>query len=353
VVALPAGGRVQLSGEFSSDANGDALSFQWDQVLGAPVASSASGKALAADVQQPGYYVFRLGATDPAGAEGAAEIPVVVIGATQPATAAAVSPVVAEAGKLALLDASPSYRGPAAAFAWTQVEGPAVQLADAAAPTASFVPPVAGKYVFEVQVVEAGLRSPPARVDVFAAAAGAALPVAAASAPATATLGEPVTLDGAASVGAGALTYAWRQVSGPAAGLTRQDRSTATVVLFDPGVYEFELGVADAASSGLPARVRIEGRAATRSNPVAVATSLPTAVAGDLVLLDGRASAGAVRYRWTQVAGPWVAIEQGALASFQPAAPGVYGFELEVDDGTVRSAPARVNVVVFQNGTEN
>jgi len=55
-----------------------------------------------------------------------------------------------------------------------------------------------------------------------------------------------------------------------------------------------------------------------------------------------------MRYRWTQVDGPWVVVNQGPVGSFVPAAPGTYGFELEVDDGAVRSAPVRVNVVVTQ-----
>jgi hypothetical protein len=261
---------------------------------------------------------------------------------------------VAEVGKLATLDASASYAGEAATFAWRQVEGPAVELAGADAATAIFAPPAPGRYAFEVDVAEAGMRSPAARVEVYAAAAGAALPVASAAAPASAAVGAAVTLDGSASLsGSGNLQYAWRQVSGPAAGLTRADRAAATVVLFEAGTYEFELSVKEGGAAGLPARVKVEARAAARSNPVAVATAAGTASVGELVLLDGRASAGAVRHRWVQVEGPWVTIEQGAVASFVPRAPGAYAFELEVDDGAVRSAPARVNVVVFQNGTEN
>jgi len=75
---------------------------------------------------------------------------------------------------------------------------------------------------------------------------------------------------------------------------------------------------------------------------------------GELVLLDGRASTGAIRHRWTQVEGPWVAVYQGEVASFHALAPGVYGFELEVDDGSVRSAPAKVSVVVMPgNGDDD
>jgi K319-like protein len=173
--------------------------------------------------------------------------------------------------------------------------------------------------------------------------------VAAASAPAKATVDAAVTLDGSGSSAGsgGALEYAWRQVSGPAAGLTRADRAAATAVLFEPGSYEFELSVREGGAVSLPARVRIEGRSRSGPIPVAVATAWPTAKGGDLVLLDGRASTGGLRHRWTQVEGPWVAVHEGPVAWFRPVAPGLYAFELEVDDGAVRSAPARVTVVVM------
>jgi bifunctional chitinase/lysozyme len=195
-------------------------------------------------------------------------------------------------------------------------------------------------------VADGAVFAPPARVEVFAAAAGGALPVASASAPKVAAVDVPVTLDGTGSAGSGGLVYQWRQVSGPAAGLTRADRAAATVVLFQPGAYEFELAVADAAGTSMPSRVRIEGRARGAAIPVAVASAPASAHVGDLVLLDARGSNNAMRYRWTQVAGPWVVVEQGSVGSFVPKAAGTYGFELEVDDGAVRSAPVRINVVV-------
>jgi hypothetical protein len=71
-------------------------------------------------------------------------------------------------------------------------------------------------------------------------------------------------------------------------------------------------------------------------------------VAGHKVRLDGRASTGK-RYRWTQVAGPWVALSDASSATptFRPRLPGVYAFELEVEDGSTRSAPGRVSVDVL------
>lgn len=354
VVALRAGSRVQLSAAWSTDANADALRFRWDQVVGPAVSGGVEGEALATRISGPGYYAFRVSAVDGRGAEGAADVPVLVLDDAPAPAAKVVSPVRAEVGGTVTLDASGSYRGEAARFTWVQLSGPEVSLGGADRPTATFSPPAAGAYSFQVSIAEGSMRSPPAKVEVYVAGAGGALPVARASAPKSVAVDSAVTLDGSASSGGtGALMYAWRQVSGPAAGLTRADRETASVVLFQPGSYEFELTVSDAESVGVPARVRVEARTPARPIPVAVATAWPTAHGGDLVLLDGRASTGGHRYRWTQVEGPWVVVQGGPVASFVPPAPGVYGFELEVDDGSIRSAPARVNVVVIANGTEN
>jgi chitinase len=162
-----------------------------------------------------------------------------------------------------------------------------------------------------------------------------------------------LTLDGKGSqAGAGGtLAYRWRQVSGPAAGLTDADKASAVVVPFAAGYLEFELTVAEGAVVGVPARVGVEVPAAGAALPVAVATAPGTAVVGELVFLDGSQSTGAARYRWTQVAGPWVALQAAtASPSFVAAAAGQYVFELEVDDGVVRSRPRQVSVLVTGEG---
>jgi hypothetical protein len=253
----------------------------------------------------------------------------------------------AREGEQVVLDASASFRGEAARFVWEQVAGPAVELADGGGGVFSFSPTAGGRYAFRVSIVDGAIRSPAADVEVFAASASGALPVASASAPAVVAVNVPVSLSAGGSKGAGPLTYAWRQVRGPAAGLTLTDRESASVVAFQPGAYEFELTVGDGTAASIPARVAFEARANGYPIPVAVASSPTSAKVGDKVVLSGAASTGASEWLWTQVEGPWVELRSGSTASFRPYAPGVYGFELEVNDGKVRSAPARVNVVVL------
>jgi hypothetical protein len=354
VTVVQAGERINLDARRSSDANGDAVAFAWEQVSGPAVAGGSSAKNVFARLQGEGAYLFKVTVTDPARAAGEMVSSVVAIGAKSVPSAAVVSPVVGQVGQPVVLDASGSYRHVDATIAWRQVAGPAVALVDGGAPVASFVAAQAGRYVFEVRVVQAGVAGPPAYVEAFVAAEGAALPVAVATAPADAPVTSAVALDGSASTSGsgGTLEYAWRQVSGPAAGLGSANRSLASAYLFTPGSYEFELTVKDAGGVGRPSRVRVDARTAGQPFPVARVTGPAAAAVGELVVLDGRASVGATKFRWTQLGGPWVSLRDGAVESFRPSGAGTYVFELEVELGQVRSAPVRVSVVV-SDGTGN
>jgi hypothetical protein len=166
-------------------------------------------------------------------------------------------------------------------------------------------------------------------------------------------VGVPLSLDASGSQAGpsgGPLAYSWRQVSGPAAGLTDSDQAQATVVPFARGSHLFEVAVSDAGTAGLPALVRVD----VGPLPVAAATGPGSGAAGTLVHLAGRATgAAAPRFRWAQVDGPWAVLDGAdtATPSFLPTVAGLYRFELEVADGSVSGAPAQVSVLVFDNST--
>lgn len=352
IVVAGVGGLVRLDALFSSDANGDPLEFRWDQSIGVPTSGGGSGPALVARPRVPGLYEFTLTATDAGGADGTSAVPVLVTGGAVATAVARAVPAEAQVGQPVLLDGAQSHiPGGGAAFYWEQVAGPDAFLADADQPEASFTPLAAGRYAFDLWVVWGSqLRAPAARAEVFVAEEGRALPeVLSAAAGATVVdVGAPIELR---ATGTGS-AFAWRQVAGPAAGLTYRDEATASAVPFSPGFHVLEVVTRDGSAESRPARVAFEARAGGRPIPVARA-SVPglAPVVGQLVFLDGRASTGAARYRWTQVAGPWVTLgAQGAVTTFRPTAPGSYAFELEVDDGSVRSAPARVEVAVSEQG---
>jgi hypothetical protein len=355
VTTVDAGGRVRLDARRSSDANGDAVAFawKWGPVSDPSVLSVSSASTVSTRLPSVGAYRFKVTVTDPAGAAGEGVSTVVALGSNPVPVAAVVSPVSGEVGQPIALDASGSYRAADATFAWRQVAGPQVAVLDGGAPVAGFVPSEAGRYVFEVTVAQGGIAGPPALVEALVAVVGQALPVAVATAPAAAPVASVVTLDGTASAsGSGQpLEYAWRQVSGPAAGLGSPRSSLASVYLFSPGSHEFELTVRDGAGVGRPSRVRVDARAPGQAIPVARVAAPETAAVGEMVRLDARGSTNAARFRWTQVGGPWVLLSDRSIESFRATDPGTYVFELEVEQGQARSAPVRVSVVVVDDGT--
>ncbi len=358
-LAVATGETIELNALSSWDPNGGLLSWSWDQLLGPPRLGTTASPTALVRAGGPGLYVFAVTATDPAQQAAVAEQHVVV---TNPAlttlTTVVNTPVEGEVGRALQLDASGTVgpRGPAITWQWRQLMGPSVVLTPVGSATPGFIPTDAGHYRFEVTARQGPVATVPALVDVYVAEAQLNLPVAAAPAQLSAAVGQPVALDGTRSAAASpssALGYRWRQLSGPPAGLTRKDEATAMVVPFAAGTFVFELVVTDGAMESLPAQVRLDADLPGHVRPVAVATAAAVETVGVEVLLDARGSTGPLSstssYRWTQAAGPWVALTDGrtTLAAFTPRAPGLYVFQLEVSADGVTSAPATVGVLVF------
>ena len=354
MAVVAAGHRLELSAAASSDANGDTLSFDWevDQVQ----VGVTPAIALRTAEFGLGYHPFRATVRDVAGVADAVEVPVMVVDERLVAPTAIVDQAVitGEVGQTVQLSAAASV-GPA--IRWEQQSGPAATLSDPSGAMPTFLPAVPGRYLFAAYAVDGLVWSAPARVEIFVAGGGTALPLAAvAPLAATVPVNVAIVLDGSASLAGagGVITHGWKQVAGPAAAIADEDRPLATAVAFVPGWYEFELTVSEAGASSLPVRLGFEARVNGAAIPVARASGPAGAVAGALVRRDGRASSGARRYHWTQVAGPWVSLKASQQAPhFVPLAGGTYRFELEVDDGTVRSRPASVTVVVVVDGKGN
>lgn len=356
IAVVAVGAPVALDGTWSSDGNGGALALRWDQTLGPAIVPSTEGAAVAFVVDAATLLELALTARDGGGAEDARLVEVLAVDpARPPPEAIAFAEPSAAVGEMVHLDASASVvASGAGAYAWTQVAGPSVAVANPSAPVASFVPTAPGRYAFELRVTDGELAAPVTGVEVRVSSDGA-LPRAIASAPATANVGDALTLDASASAPAhdgAALTTRWRQASGPAAGLRDRDTARASVVAFAPGVHEFEVTAIEDGAESEPARVRVTVSAPGAGVPLARATGPGAAEAGAIVRLDGSGSGDPegdpLRFRWTQVSGPWVPLLDRATASpwFVPIQPGVYVFELEVDDGAVRSAPGQVAVLV-------
>jgi hypothetical protein len=146
-------------------------------------------------------------------------------------------------------------------YRWTQVAGAPIVLENADQPVATFSPGTYGGFVFALVVGDGVLESAPAKVELVIGRPY--VPVAHAGLPAYATTA-PVNLDGAGSTdpdGSGALSYCWRQVSGPALVITDANSATPTISGFVQGDLpqwcRFELTVSDGEHTSLPAGVDV------------------------------------------------------------------------------------------------
>lgn len=350
IITTKRGHKVLLDARFSSDANGDALSYAWAQRL--PVAASlGTGPSVTVSPSNEGYYEYTVTVADPAGKVTIQPLGVVVVDDDLPTAIVADSLLTAAVGDVVKLDATPSTPG-LAKYSWRLVEPEGGVIATSQ--VAAFTVPAPGRYVFEVTQARNRVVSPPARVVVLAGEGGV-LPTAAATAPATGAVNAEIALDGSASAAvSGSVTYAWRQVAGPAAGLAHADEPVATAVPFETGAYAFELTVTDGDGAvSAPAVVRFDVSTSAKPLPVAVASAPASAEVEESVRLDGTGSKGATRYRWTQIAGPWVQFDfDDESPHFRAERPGTYAFQLVVDDGKVQSAPVTVqtNVVETKEG---
>ncbi|MEZ6185543.1 MAG: PKD domain-containing protein [Planctomycetota bacterium] len=288
-----------------------------------------------------------------------------------------------EVGKAFILDGSASQDdGVITTYTWTQDFGPFVFQSQTGA-FLSVVPPSAGLYTFtlvvtdninqtslprtiSLSVIPAGnpnLGQPTAgatptggaSVAPAALAAGRVAPRATVS---QGSVGNQFTLSAAGSVSnsGGNLTFAWKQISGPVVVASGTNTQTLSVLPTVPGAYLFEVAVSDANGATTKERVWVTVGASGTTAPVARIGSVPAQTipsTGVLELqLNGGSSSGssALTYHWSQTRGSPVFIARsGAAATAKIRQPGIYTFELRVDDGQVRSAPTEVTVFVNAN----
>jgi hypothetical protein len=263
---------VSLNGSASSDADGDALSYQW-QISIAPAGSTstlqnATSVTATFVPDRAGDYEVQLTVNDWHSGSDTDSIVVHVAASTNQAPAAnAGSNQSVTVGGTVSLDGSGSSDadGDALTYQWTLSTVPTgsnARLQNDTTVAASFVPDVAGTYQVQLTVSDGHGGSNSATVQVQAAAAAQPLPAAYAGADQMVTPGESVTLSSTGSndpVG-GTLSCTWSLRSRPQGSSAALGSTTAATSSFTTdvaGIYQVDLVVHAGSRSSLPDTVTI------------------------------------------------------------------------------------------------
>ncbi|MCP3166532.1 tandem-95 repeat protein [Myxococcus sp. QH3KD-4-1] len=340
-----------LSGS-ASDEDGDTLTYAWVQTAGTPVgitnATSAIATFTAPETATGETLTFLLTVSD--GSSTASDTVNVQVNAVNRAPAVTASDVTAdERSTVSLIAQGTDLDGDTLTYAWTQLTGTPVTLANADSATADFD---AGdvdadeELTFRVTVSDGTVE---ATQDVTVTLRNVnRAPTANAGAAASAVSGTTVTLDGSASSDADgtALSYTWTQVSGPSVALSNATSAQPTFTA--PSVQAqrdlvFSLVVSDGVASSAASLVVIT------INPTDIPNRAPV-VSASAVTADERSTVSLVAqatdedgdtltYAWTQLTGTTVTLQNAntATASFDAGevdANAELTFRVTVSDGT-------------------
>lgn len=369
------GARVVLDGGNSTDPDSAANgieTFDWRQISGASVSLISTGTPGRVEFVAPGVsgggeaFVFELTVGDSGGLTGTDQVTVnVVVNGNHPPTADAGSNRSVSAGEVVALDgrnsSDPDAGDGVVGYAWRQLSGPAVLLADEDAALARFTAPaVAGgtSLTFELRVADsAGLQGTDS-VTINVVSAENRPPSADAGPDQQVREGERVTLRGSNSSDSDGFIslFLWSQISGPAVVLDDAKREepgfTAPPVGAAGAVLVFELTVVDDGLLETSDRTRVEVLSVGRP-PVADAGADQTVFPGDLVSLDGGASrdedGAIVSFQWRQDSGTQVQLqaanrEAATFLAPAPGAPLVFALTVTDDDGLTDSDDVTVQV---------
>ncbi len=356
---LAVGAVAQLDGGGSSDADGDALTFEW--ALDESPAGSASALSdptafnPTLPIDRPGSYLLSLIVND--GLADSAPDTVRIDTRNSAPAADAGEDSSARVSDTLVLDGSGSFDvdGDLLRFDWTflsQPTGSTAVLSDPTAVNPSFILDRYGDYELALTVSDGLADSAPDTVRVSTLNSP---PVANAGPDQTGQVGDTITLDGSAStdVDGDRLSYRWSLVGRPAESLAALSDPTAVQPDFAldwPGTYLAQLIVNDGALDSAPDSITVitEG-----SRPVAEAGPDQSAPLGDTVTLDGTGSRDAdqdaLTYAWSLIAVPEgsaavLIAPDSAGPSFQLDLPGTYVAQLIVNDGALDSAPDTVTI---------
>ena len=366
-----AGTTVSLDGSQSSDPEGQALNYSWQQRLGGPVSLNGRTTALASFVapNNTDLLEFELSVTDVDGAQSFDRVRVQVLLPNQPPVANAGADQVALPAEFVTLQGQNSFdpeAGPLS-YSWVQTTGSEpVLLSDPSSPTPQFeAPSLPETLSFSLTVIDQGglASSDTVNVDVQTGGfnPGPSLiptppppiidppptntpPQALAGLDQKRAVSTTVTLDGSESFDpdpGDSLTYLWEQTGG-ATSVTLSDPSAVLPTFTAPSTSDtlsFRLVVTDLSGAQSADSVGIE-IAVPNNPPIARAGPDQTVAEASTVILDGSVSndsdGDTLSYAWQQTGGTTVALANANTVSpsfVAPGGPDLLSFELTVSDG--------------------
>jgi hypothetical protein len=261
---VPVNVPTPLDGSASRDPDGDPITYSWTFDPAGLSVSGADTAAPAASSAAPGAYTATLVVSDGALESGpdTAEIVVFDPATNGPPAASAGADQTVEVGAIVSLDGTGSSdpESSAITFGWKTAAAPVptnINGADTATPT--FVPVVAGVYVFALAVSDGTFVSNPDEVVVTANEIGNGVPVAAAGSDIEAAVGATVTLDGSGSTDpdGDALHFRWTQEPAPSVFLEGRNTPNPQFVAVREGTFTFNLVVSDGKAPSAPDTVLV------------------------------------------------------------------------------------------------
>lgn len=369
---------VTLDGSASSDADGDSLTYLWEQTdpsghaVNLNDASSDIATFVAPDIQEDIVLTFRLTVFD--GELSSSDTANVTLRfVNHPPVANAGSDQTVNEGTLVTLSGSATDAdGDMPSLTWSQVSGPAISLSNTNDDQPTFTAPVVATstaLVFRLKATDSHNFSGTDTVTITVQDTNVA-PVANAGNNQSVTAGDSVSLSGSATDDDGdTLSYSWAQADSTGLNVTLADSSSASTTFTAPAVTEatalaFTLTVSDGAKSATDTvNISVSPQAASNLPPIANAGANQSVNEGVNVTLDGSASsdpeAANLTYAWTRIDSNQVAVTLSDAGAVMPTfrapdinADTVLTFRLTVtDDGNLVSSDDVNVTVLFVNRT--